>query len=336
MKTIKNYQVERGEGIFLNANESIENLPLSLREEIAEKVLELDYNRYPDDTCQALLDAYAKVLNVSCDMLIAGNGSDEMLGLLISVIASNKKIYTLDPDFSMYDYYASMQQAQMMKYSHDLTQPFNVDEFIRQGKEADLVLFSNPNNPTGMALSNDELCKIIEAFAPIPVIIDEAYSEFNDETMLSKISDYKNLIITRTLSKAYGLANLRIGFVISNLSLIKDLKARKVPYNVNGFSQMAAAIVLEHKSLFEARTAMIKSERERMLKVCEQLKHFKAFPSKANFIYFKSEHKADFMKLLGDIRIRDYQDDSFRITIGSKEQNEQILSLLMQADKEHL
>lgn len=336
MKTVKTYQVERSEGIFLNANESVENLPLELREEISNAILKLDYNRYPDDECEALLDAYAKVIGVSTKQLIAGNGSDEMLGLLISVFASSKCVYTLEPDFSMYDYYASMQQAKVLKYHHDLNESFDVEDFIANGKNADLILFSNPNNPSGIALSNDQCCRIVEAFAPTPVIIDEAYAEFNDESMLDKLNTYDNLIITRTLSKAYGLANLRVGFAISNEALIQELKTRKVPYNVNGFSQLAARIVLEHASLFEPRTAMIISERDKMLTACQKLEHFKCYPSKANFIYFKSERKADFMKLLGNIRIRNYADDSFRITIGNKEQNERILSLLMQADKEAL
>lgn len=336
MKLVKTYQADQSEGIYLNANESVENLPLSIREEIADAVLNLDYNRYPADDCQLLLEAYAKAIGVSSDMLIAGNGSDEMLGLLISLYASNKTIYTLDPDFSMYDYYASMQQATMLKYKHDLDQPFDVEDFITQGAKANLVLFSNPNNPTGMALTTEQLCRITEAFAPKLVIIDEAYSEFNDESMLDKLNTYDNLIITRTLSKAYGLANLRVGFAISNEQTIKELKAAKVPYNVNGFSQLAASIVLNHASQFKERIDLTIHEREKMLIACEKLTHFKCYPSKANFIYFKSERKDCFMKRLGDIKVRNYADDSFRITIGNKAQNEQILSLLMQADKEIL
>lgn len=336
MKIIKTYQADQSEGIYLNANESVDNLPLSIREEIAQAVLELDYNRYPADDCQSLLEAYAKVIGVSSKMLIAGNGSDEMLGLLISLFASNKTIYTLDPDFSMYDYYASMQQAEMLKYKHDLNQPFDVEDFIAKGAEASLVLFSNPNNPTGMALTSEQLCRIIEAFAPKYVIIDEAYSEFNDESMLDKLNVYDNLIITRTLSKAYGLANLRVGFAISNPSIIKELKTAKVVYNVNGFSQLAASIVLNHAAQFKERIDLIINEREKMITACQQLKHFQCYPSKANFIYFKSAYKDIFMKRLGKIKIRNYADDSFRITVGNKEQNEQVLSLLMQVDKEVL
>lgn len=334
MKTIKTYQADQSEGIYLNANESVENLPLSIREEIAAAVLNLEYNRYPADDCQGLLDAYANVLGISSEMLIAGNGSDEMLGLLISVYASNKTIYTLDPDFSMYDYYASMQSATLLKYEHDLDRPFDVEDFIAKGEKSSLVLFSNPNNPTGMALTTQQLCRIIEAFAPKLVIIDEAYSEFNDETMLDKLNEYDNLILTRTLSKAYGSANLRVGFAISNQNIIKDLKSAKVPYNVNGFSQLAATIVLNHAAMFKQRIEEIIQEREKMLMACQQLEHFKCYDSKANFIYFKSEYKALFLKRLGKIKVRNYSDDSFRITIGNKEQNQEIIDLLMQADKE--
>ena len=92
MKTIKTYQVTQSQGILLNANECGENLPLTVREEIAQAALDLAYNRYPDDECKELLNAYAKVMNLSTEQLIAGNGSDELLGLLISVLAANKNI----------------------------------------------------------------------------------------------------------------------------------------------------------------------------------------------------------------------------------------------------
>ena len=336
MKTIETYQVTLSQGILLNANECGENLPLTVREEIAQAALDLAYNRYPDDECKELLNAYAKVMNLSTEQLIAGNGSDELLGLLISVLAANKSVLTLDPDFSMYDYYASVHQAELLRFQHDLHRPFDLDAFIQMGKKVDLILFSNPNNPSGTALSAADLCQLVEAAAPIPVIIDEAYAEFNDESMVDKLAVYENLILTRTLSKAYGLAGLRVGFAISNPAMIQRLKAAKVPYNVNSFSQRAASIVLKHNEIFAPRTAQIVHEREKMLAACQSLKHFTVYPSKANFIYFRSKRKAVFMSLLDDIKIRDYSDDGFRITIGSPDQNERIISLLRQADKEIL
>lgn len=118
--------------------------------------------------------------------------------------------------------------------------------------------------------------------------------------------------------------------------MIQRLRAAKVPYNVNSFSQQAASIILNHDEIFAPRTAQIIREREKMLAACQSLKHFTVYPSKANFIYFRSKRKAVFMSLLDDIKIRDYADDGFRITIGSPDQNERIISLLRQADKEIL
>ena len=208
------------EGILLNANESSVNLPLAIREEIAQAIQETAFNRYPQDDYTALREAYARYLQLQPEQIIAGNGSDEMLGLMIGLyIGKGKKLYTLAPDFSMY---ARIIAACMTERCADgrsnLEKHFDTEGFIAYGRQeqVSMVLFSNPNNPTGGSIPKSELCRIVEAFADIPVIIDEAYAEFDDSSMIDMLDRYDHLFVTRTLSKAFSLAAIRCGFLLGN------------------------------------------------------------------------------------------------------------------------
>ena len=210
MKKIQTYETMKQEGILLNANENPRPLPEAVMAEILEAIRDLPLNRYPDTDETELLQAYGKWTGLVEEMLLAGNGSDQMLGYLIGTFLGRDKIlYTFDPDFSMYDYYAGSYEAKVRKFDINEDGSLDIDAFIEEGRKnnADLVIFSNPNNPSGHCLSLSECEKITAAFAPLPVVIDEAYIEFADEESAVQLLDrYDNLYVTRTLSKAFGLA----------------------------------------------------------------------------------------------------------------------------------
>lgn len=207
-KKIEAYSGQKQSGILLNANESSENLPQDIIQEILHAVENTAFNRYPDTAQIELRKAYAKAMGLQTEQVLAGNGSDQMLGLLIGMfLGKGKSLYTYDPDFSMYEYYASSYEADVEKYALPYDGSLDIESFIQHGREkkVSLVMFSNPNNPTGNCLSIEQIRKIIAGFAPVPVVIDEAYFEFSDETSaLTLLADYDNLYVTRTLSKAYG------------------------------------------------------------------------------------------------------------------------------------
>lgn len=335
MKKIDGYQAMETEGILLNANESYKNISDALIKEIQEEIGYVKFNRYPEDSNQQLVKAYAKYIQKDAACIMAGNGSDEMLGIMIGLtMKEGKKLFTLSLDFSMYDYYTSMHNGEMLKYPMSVEDDFDVDAFIAMGKEkqVDLILFSNPNNPTGKVILQKDLLKILEAFPDIYVIIDEAYADFDDTTMLDYIDTYKNLLVTRTLSKAFALAGIRCGFLIGNKETMEMIKPYKVPYNVNRMTQLVGSIVLQHSDEVLANIEEIKTERDALY--TEYLKigrdDIKLYPSKTNYLYGKAINKKRFMDVLKSksIVIRDYRDDSFRITIGSKQQNQMILDVL--------
>lgn len=339
MKDIEAYSAKKTAKIMLNANELYLDVSKDIKKEILEAIYDIPFNRYPDETNQELIEAYSRCMNIDAKKILAGNGSDEMLGLLIGTfLGKGKTLYTLSPDFSMYDYYASMHEANLMKYPCREDGSFDIDDFIEKGREKEIamILFSNPNNPSGHTLTNVELTKIVEAFPTIPVIIDEAYGEFAQETMLDIVDHYTNLFVTRTLSKAYGLAGARLGFLVGNKTAIAKLRPFGVPYNINSISQKIGTIVLSHYDEYQPIIEEIKVERDCLLQKLQSMKHVTFYPSQANYLYGRSEYKKELLQLLEDheILIRTYANDTFRVTIGSKEENQMIFNLIKTFDKE--
>ena len=325
------YQAHTQTGILLNANEYYDNQPEEIRSRLAELAMTMAYNRYPDNSQTVIREAYAKAMNLTADQILAGNGSDQMLGYIISrTLKPHDVLVTLKPDFSMYDYYAESYGAKVAKFACNESGDFDVDEFIAfaKKKDAKMILFSNPNNPTGHCLSIADVEKIVTADHKIPVVIDEAYMEFADEeSALSLVDKHDNLYVTRTLSKAYGLAGLRVGFLVTNARRMQELRGSFVPYALNSFSAAAAAIVLEYD--ISARVDAIKAERDR---VYEALKDdVWVYPSAANFLYARSDHKEALLEALAekDIVIRNYAGTPyFRITIGTPEDNDTIIQIV--------
>ena len=335
MKQIEEYKPMETGGILLNANESYKNIEAFMIEEIQQKIANVLFHRYPEDRSEQLIEAYSIYIGVEKEQIVAGNGSDEMLGLIIGLtIKEGKKLYTYELDFSMYDYYTSMHNGEVIKYPWKLDEPFDVDKFIEIGKKnnVDIIIISNPNNPTGRVVSQKDLCKIVEAFSQILVVIDEAYAEFDDTTMIKYIDKYKNLLVTRTLSKAFALASIRCGFLMGNKETIEKIRPYKVPYNVNRLTQESAIVVLNYWKEIMKNVEEIKKERQYMYEQYEKMKktNITLYPSKANYFYGVSKEKNKLLEMLGEknIVIRTYDDDSFRITIGSRGQNEMVLEVI--------
>lgn len=338
MKDIETYQAKQCGRLMLNANELYCNISDQILSEIQQGIQEIAFNRYPDADNEVLIKAYAKVMQLPYDCMLAGNGSDEMLGLLIGYfLGKDKKLLTLQPDFSMYDYYATMHEAQVIKYACAPDGSFSIQGFIDEGKQQNvqMILFSNPNNPTGHTLPSAEIQQILAAFPDIPVIIDEAYGEFAGDSMLPQLHRYPNLYVTRTLSKAYGLAGARLGFLLSNEANIAVLKPNVVPYNINSISQMIGAIVLAHASEFEPMIKETTKQRDIFYEAVKDYQRITFYPSKANYVYARSEEKEVYLQAFEEqgIIVRDYaKDDTLRITIGSQEENEQVLAILAQLE----
>lgn len=335
MGKVKGYEIiQNKDMIQLHANESCFPLSDKVKKAFIEQLNKVEFQRYPETDAYSLREAYASYLNLNTENVLCGNGSDEMLGLMINTnIWKDDKVLTLSLDFSMYDYFVSFNDGKMVKYPVNKDGSFDVSKFIQLGKESDvkMVLFSNPNNPTGYALKNKELIKIVEAFKDIPVIIDEAYGEFFEETMVDEIKNYDNLYVTKTLSKAFGLASARIGFLISNEENIKKLSKFKEPYTVNTLSSTLAKLQLKEKDEILKQIKVIKQLRNKLYKDLKEIDSNKFWVNKSdsNFIYGKTSCKDKLLKELekNNILIRNYDGESFRITVGNKDENELVVNV---------
>lgn len=324
--------------IKLNSNESYINMDNNLMLEMNSNLSNIELHRYPENDMIEIKKLYADYAEIKSENIIVGNGSDEVIQLAISYYGGfNKKILTLNPDFTMYDFYADLFGGKVVKYKLDENITFNLEGFIKLGKKEkiDLIIFSNPNNPTGLALSKEDIKKMLKEFPNTPILVDEAYYEFNGESIVSCINEYKNLIVTRTLSKAWGLAALRIGFLISNKSILEKLSKKKIPYTVNSYSQAMVLAALKYPNRVIKNSKLIIANREKLLCQLKSIekdatKDIKFYPSKGNFIFGRTPYKCELLIGLNKkgILIRNFSDDTFRITVGSQLENKNLVNVL--------
>ncbi|MDD7281551.1 histidinol-phosphate transaminase [Floccifex sp.] len=338
MKKIESYQTNTSKGILLNANEVSDNLSQQIKEEIKKGIDSIAFNRYPDTDCVELRKKYGQYINISYEQILCGNGSDQMLDLIMSYyLGPDKTMLTLSPDFGMYDYYASRYGANILKFKCEKDGSFDIDEFIDYAKKqkVDLVIFSNPNNPTGHYLDNSQILKIVEALQDIPFIDDEAYIEFACESMIQYVNQYNNFYVTRTLSKVFGLAAIRTGFLIGSKQNIEILSKIKVPYALNSISQMIAVVALNHIDEVMERIEPIKERRNQLMNA--EYKDIIVYPSSANFVMVTCSN-ISYLKQLFENRkviIRTYVDcDYVRITIGNEEELQIILDVFDQYERD--
>ena len=321
--------------INLDSNEIYLEMDENILMNMKSCLTSIGLHRYPTNEMKTIKELYANYAGTESKNIIVGNGSDEVIELAVSkVIKQGKKALSLGPDFVMYDFYVSRFGGELKTYDIGKSMNFNVQEFIELGKQenVDLILFSNPNNPTGIGIDLESIITILETFKDTTVLVDEAYYEFYGKSMIPYINKYKNLIVTRTLSKAWGLASLRVGFLISHEDNICELLNYKVPYTISSFSQNLASIVLRYPENVINNAKQIIEQREELYENLKEIQknaamNIQFYPSKGNYIYGRTAHKEALIKGLENngIVIRNFSDDTFRITVGSPMQNRKVV-----------
>ena len=190
--------------IYLNANESFVPVDLGVKAVMMEKAAEVPLNRYPDPYATELCQGFAQYYQVPIEWVTAGNGSDEIISLLIScLLDKGSKVMTFAMDFSMYGFYSYLGECQQIVMEKDLELQVNVSDVIAkaQQEKVDMIIFSNPCNPTSMGMSRGDVIQMIEQSGAL-VVVDEAYMEFYDQSVLDLVGKYSNLIVLKTCSTA--------------------------------------------------------------------------------------------------------------------------------------
>lgn len=312
--------------IKLDANESPYDTPKSVLDAINGAITYETVNRYPDPDMKELLSAYGRHIGVSPDRIVAGDGSDELINLIINTfLCEGGKILICEPDFSMYAFYSELAGVETVKYAKQ--NGMDIDFLTLTGaiekENVRLVLFSNPCNPTGEMNTREEILKLADSVDAI-IVCDEAYMEFapKSESVIADTECRKNLIVLKTVSKI-GLAGLRCGFAISNRELISALKKTKSPYNLNSITQKAVAVAIENYAEIGENVEKIKTEAIALydgLKPLESRLDFEIRKSNANFVYLRFKNADAAKKLHTYLKTKDISvrvaGNSLRITAG--------------------
>jgi len=322
--------------VKLNANENPYGLPDKIIEEILRRAKNLEYPRYPNANSVKLSETVSYFLGLNRDNIVIGNGSDELIDYLIKAFSEKgRKVITTAPSFAMYKIYSIVNGSNFVQIPLSQSNfSLNEDKILEEAKKEDssIIFLAYPNAPTGNYFAEDKIIKIIEESGCL-VVVDEAYYEFGKKTFVPFISRYANLVILRTFSKAYSLASLRVGYLLSNPEIINEIRKVKSPFNVNTFSQLAAQVVFKNKEVLKDNIEKIIRERERLKNRINKLSPFKAYPSQTNFVLVEAGSKED-IDLVYDnllkqgILVQTTSDPAFsssryflRITVGNEEEN---------------
>lgn len=306
--------------VFLDANESAFG----------------ELNRYPDSTQKELKEKLAVLKDVSAKQIAVGNGSDELIDLIVKVFCEPKKdaILMMNPSFAMYGFYASVNENKVVKLN--LNENFEIDkeEFLKISNEEKPKVFflCSPNNPTGNSIEDIEF--YIQNFEGI-VVVDEAYIEFSGKkSCVELLEKFPNLIVLQTFSKAWGMAGARVGIAYASEEIIQLINTVKSPYNVNSLSLNKISELITNKEFIKSNIENTLNEIFWLRNELEMVNCIKKiFPTDANFLLIQFENAENvYQKLLENEILTSKRSpqipDCIRINVGKREENNKLINVL--------
>ena len=310
------------DGIFLDANEN----PFGI------------YNRYPDPYQKSLKQKLAELKGINESNIFIGNGSDEIIDLAFRIFCEphKDKAVTFSPTYGMYEVSANINAVELIKLP--LNNEFQIDmndlKSFLNDETLKLIFLCSPNNPTGNVLNTKDIDVILNTFKGI-VLIDEAYIDFCDQSsFIEKLDFYPNLIVSQTLSKAWGLAGIRLGIAYMNSEILSYYNKVKAPYNISSVNQKVAISVISKESDFRQRLEEILAEKQKMIEALQQLTIIKKiYPSDTNFLLVEVGNANDVYNKLVEQKIIIRNRNSvvrncLRISIGTASENQQLIDAL--------
>lgn len=316
------FKGSKGNLIFLDANEN---------------PFENGVNRYPDPQQRELKTLISEIKNVSIENILLGNGSDEVLDLLIRMFCEPNKdnIIILPPTYGMYEVLANVNAVETLKVNllKEIFQPQIPTILATSTANSKLLFLCSPNNPTGNSFEASTIESLIKSFKGI-VVIDEAYIDFSgEESWVSRLNEFPNLVITQTLSKAYGMAGIRLGMCFASAEIIATLNKIKPPYNINELTQDKAIEGLKKMVFIKEQVVYLLEERQALIEDLKTIDFIETiYPSDANFVMVKVDNANKRYQQSIDngivIRNRTTQplcDNCLRLTIGTKEENKKLI-----------
>jgi len=274
----------------LDSNENLVIKREFQTELIKEAQKRCDVRTYPLGGVENLINSLAKYLEVPKNMISVGNGSDQILDLILTNLCTKStKILTSDPTFGFFEERCKLYSINRIKIPFSKNMDLKIEDFIKKSKSADMIYLDSPNNPTGFQFSNKDLAKLIRSFSG-PIIIDEAYGEFSNSSVLNLVKKYPNVILVKTLSKAFGLAGLRIGYMITNKKLTEIFSnVLQYPYPLNTLAIECGILAIEKSKQIVPIFEIIKKQRARIIQNLKKYDAFDVFDSNANFVLFDAK-----------------------------------------------
>jgi histidinol-phosphate aminotransferase len=331
--------------IRLDVNESFIEIPT---DEVVRAVMDIDrlkLNRYPDPYATKAVGAFADLFGVDLDCVTAGNGSDELIGLIAAgLLEKGDKVGVFSYDFSMYGFYARLYELEVVTFKKNDDFTVDIDKVIKFVKSNNIkcLIFSNPCNPTSLGIKKSEVMRLVKETDALTVV-DEAYMDFwsEDESMLSMLpsagrdsfSAPSNLIVLRTCSKSVALAGIRMGFAVANKKITRALRMVKSPFNVNSLTQSIAAAVLGDEKGYRQSIELIKRHTDDLYEACKGLVVLgvfeRVYETKTNFVFCETEQAEEIYDFLLEhgIAVRRFG-DYLRICAGTREEMNVLLSKL--------
>jgi histidinol-phosphate aminotransferase len=333
------YHVPEASGfIKLDAMENPYTWSDDIKQQWLNALKDCELNRYPDPEARQLNATIKQVNNIPDEFaVLLGNGSDEIIQLLLMALPPTASVLSTTPSFVMYKQISD--SLGLRYHGVPLAADFELDETAMlaaiEQHQPSVIFIAYPNNPTGNLFSEAAIIKIIEAANGL-VVIDEAYAPFANASFMNRLH-YENLLVMRTVSKL-GLAGLRLGYIAGQPSIIEQLNKIRLPYNINILTQVSAQFALENHQVFDQQTQAICVDRALMLEQLNALDGITAYPSAANFILFKTpQGRATeiFLSLKQqNVLIKNLSPqaglftDCLRVTIGKPEENTAFLTAL--------
>jgi len=342
VKNLIPYEPAVGEyPVRLDANESFLMIPDHILKEMNAAVSEVALNRYPDPLATDCIAAFAGYHGLLPEQVTAGNGSDELISVVIGgLFQKGEKLLLVDPDFSMYAFYAHVAELEVVRFLKDSDYQIDVEALIEAARSHHCrgILFSNPCNPTSQGLDRQQVIHLLDCLPDTLVIADEAYMDFWDQSVIDLTLEYNQLLVLRTCSKAFGAAALRLGFAVAGPAITRAIRSLKSPYNVNGLTQAAGLALLRHPQCLKQGLAKIIASRDELYTqllamqkgtLNKQLKINLLLKPKTNFVLVGFQDNREVYEVLRQQGILVRCFPSFlRITAGSPTENQTLLLAL--------
>ncbi len=323
--------------IKLNRNENGWDMPSKIKQETLNRLDGCAWSRYPNFTHQTLHERLAEFSGWTADGIVAGNGSNELIqALLMVTVGEGKRVLISEPTFALYRQIATVLEGEVV--TRTLKEDLGYDSGALKDAVVELqpevTIVCSPNNPTGCVLSDDDLRTLLESTSGL-VVVDEAYHEFAEHSVVPLLREYDNLVVLRTFSKAMAMAGLRAGYLLAAPELTREISKAVLPYNLNVISQTAAEVAIKmYEDELRPLVRRIIAERDRLHDALNRIDGLIPVNSRANFVLVRSaiDPRQVFAELVNrDILIRDVSSypmlsEYFRASVGTPEENDLLIA----------